>query len=260
MRKTTIKYLISEINILYVQFGGCFLEIFCLVLWKELRKAEVNYLKINQMLSNNIKNELQNILQGKSQVSYGKPIQTVASYLRRSQETSAVVKGSKHFRQQETKELIKFINENHLWNCDIDFHSFITEGAEQRVYIQDEKTVLKLNDAIYYESWLDYFENLLLNNYFFPDTAYNLIGFYKADNEILYALVEQLFVKATNHTDLNQVKLFLENNGFRNTKNHDYYNPELGIILEDLHDENVLTANGILYFIDTVFYLKYKQI
>jgi hypothetical protein len=29
----------------------------------------------------------------------------------------------------------------------------------------------------------------------------------------------------------------------------------MGIILEDLHDENVLTYNGVLFFIDTVFYL-----
>ena len=45
------------------------------------------------------------------------------------------------------------------------------------------------------------------------------------------------------------------NNGFSCTKNNDYYNSELGIILEDLHDENVLTQNGMLYFIDTVFYI-----
>ncbi len=32
--------------------------------------------------------------------------------------------------------------------------------------------------------------------------------------------------------------------------------PNWGLIIEDLHDENVLTSNGILYFIDTVFYLK----
>ena len=38
-------------------------------------------------------------------------------------------------------------------------------------------------------------------------------------------------------------------------KINDYYSPELGIILEDLHDENVLTKNGDLFFIDTVFYL-----
>lgn len=45
-------------------------------------------------------------------------------------------------------------------------------------------------------------------------------------------------------------------NGFINTRNHDYYNANLGIILEDLHDENVLTQDEILYFIDTVFYIK----
>ncbi len=68
-------------------------------------------------------------------------------------------------------------------------------------------------------------------------------------------MVEQPFVKATEKTDLNIVKAFMGNNGFSNTKNHDYYNSELGIILEDLHDENVLTQNGMLYFIDTVFYI-----
>ena len=207
---------------------------------------------------NIIRHELQHILQGKSQVSHGTLIQTVASYLRGSQKTGTMVKGSKQFKKQETEELVNIINIHHLWNCDINFHSFVTEGAEQRVYIQDERTVLKLNDSIYYESWLDYLENLLLNNYFFPDTAYNLLGFYKSDTDVIYALVEQSFVKASVHTDLEQVRLFLQNNGFVNTKNHDYYNPDLGIILEDLHDENVLTKDGMLYFIDTVFYIKHE--
>ena len=115
-------------------------------------------------------------------------------------------------------------------------------------------TVLKLNDAIYYANWVDYFHNLLLNNLFFPDTAYQLLGFHK-DLDVLYAVVEQPFVKANEKTDLNMVKAFLENNGFINKKNHDYYNEELSLILEDLHDENVLTQNGMLYFIDTVFYI-----
>ena len=114
---------------------------------------------------------------------------------------------------------------------------------------------LFLNDAIYYASWIDYFHNLLLNNLFSPDTAYHLLGFYKEPN-VIYVVVEQPFVKASEKTDLNVVKVFLENNGFHNTKNHDYYNEERCLILEDLHDENVLTQNGMLYFIDTVFYIK----
>ncbi len=81
------------------------------------------------------------------------------------------------------------------------------------------------------------------------------MGFYKSDNNVIYALVSQNYVEATEPTDLKKVKSFLEKNGFQNTKNNDYYNPELEIVLEDLHDENVLTKDGILYFIDTVFFI-----
>ena len=111
-----------------------------------------------------------------------------------------------------------------------------------------------MNDSIYYETWEDYFNNLLLNNYFFPDTSYRLIGFHVNGN-ILYAVVEQAFIESDYLTNLENVKLFLIANGFINKKNNDYYNPELGIILEDLHDENVLTFKESLFFIDTVFYL-----
>ena len=55
---------------------------------------------------------------------------------------------------------------------------------------------------------------------------------------------------------LEEVKTFMKLNGFINIRNNDYHNPELGIILEDLHDENVLTRNGSLFFIDTVFYIE----
>lgn len=131
----------------------------------------------------------------------------------------------------------------------------MSEGAEQKIYLRDSETVLKLNDTIYYETWLDYFQNLLLHNYFFEDTAYRLIGFTNVD-EVLFAVVEQNFVEISEPTDLNSVREFLSANGFEKIRNNDYINHELGIILEDLHDENVLTKEGLLYFIDTVFYLK----
>lgn len=203
-----------------------------------------------------VKDELQNIIQGKSETSQSTLIQTIASYLRASQSASTMVKSDKHYKYQETKTLIEFCNQKNLWAIDkVDFNLFISEGAEQKVYIKNEKTVYKLNDAIYYSSWQDYFINLLVNNYFFPETSYTLIGFCLLD-EVLFALVEQPFVKANQPTDLKQVKEFMTANGFVNTRNHDYYNVYLGVILEDLHDENVLTQDGILYFIDTVFYIK----
>ncbi len=120
----------------------------------------------------------------------------------------------------------------------------------------DGNSVLKTNNLGFYSgSWPDYLASLILHNFFFPDTAYELIGFAKKGMEIL-PVVKQPFVEKTSETDLGLVKEWLGNNGFKNTKNNDYYNAELDIILEDLHDENVLTKDGILYFVDTAFYIK----
>jgi hypothetical protein len=204
-------------------------------------------------LQNTTKNDLQDIISGKSEVRYGTIIQTIADYLEKSTAASSEIKGTKQFKKQEKENLERFITEHNYW-CEVDFSLYVSEGAEQRVYLKNSDHVLKLNDAIYYDKWRDYFINLLLHNYFFPDTAYQLIGFTKQD-EILFAVVEQTYVENTEPTDLDKVKVFMKYNGFINTRNNDYHNEELGIILEDLHDENVLTKDGVLFFIDTVFYL-----
>lgn len=204
-------------------------------------------------MQNHLKHELHNVLSGKSQIRYGTTIQSVASYLNDGAQTSTIIEDEKHIKKQETKKLESYISDNNLW-IDIDLTQYVSEGAEQKVYLKDTENVLKLNDSIYYNSWKDYLHNLLLHNYFFPDTAYDLIGFTKND-EILYAVVQQSYVSITAKTDLKQVKEFLTLNGFENNRNNDYINREIGIILEDLHDENVLTRNEVLYFIDTVFYL-----
>lgn len=205
-------------------------------------------------MPNVLRHELFNIISGKSKVSNGAIIQTITDYLRESEKTSGIAKTEKHFKKQETKRLEEFIVSNNLWFLDVNADNYVSEGAEQKVYLKDKQFVYKLNDAIYYESWVDYFNNLLLHNYFFPDTAYELLGFSK-DDTTLYCVVQQKFIEITSTTNINHVKKFMESNGFINVRNNDYRNDDLGIIIEDLHDENVLTNNGILYFIDTVFYI-----
>ena len=208
-------------------------------------------------MQNSLKYELHNILSGKSEVRFGTIIQAITSYLKNGETASGEIESKKHFKSEETERLENYIESHNLWVKNIDFSQYVSEGAEQKVYLKDSENVLKLNDSIYYTSWKDYFYNLLLHNYFFTDTSYELIGFTK-DNNILYCVVKQSFVVVTSNTDLNQVKIFLTQNGFENNRNNDYFNDDLGIILEDLHDENVLTRNEILYFIDTVFYLTPK--
>ena len=204
----------------------------------------------------NLKHELQSIISGIGDHSATDFIKAAAHYIRESQKTSGNTEKFEFTKKQEAKKLIEWIETENLWFHNHDENRFIASGAEQRVYLHsDEKFVYKFNDTIFYEFWLDYFYSLLIHNYFFPQTAYELIGFYQ-EKEVLFAVVKQPFIEITEPTNLPSVKEFLNQNGFELKKNNDYFNNKIGIILEDLHDENVLTNNGVLFFIDTVFYIK----
>ena len=205
-----------------------------------------------------LKYELQNIISGNGQVRHGKIIQTIASYLRGKKKAVSNLEETKFSKVEETKILIGYLEQTTFWYSNELDSKYIGEGAEQKIYeFSDPDFVIKLNDGVFYEFWVDYLNSLLLHNYFFPHLAYELLGF-RLSQDILYAVVKQPFVKATESTNLANVKEFLSVNGFVNKKNNDYFHPQLGIILEDLHDENVLTSEGVLQFIDTVFFLTVK--
>ncbi len=205
-----------------------------------------------------LKNELQNIISGNGQVRHGETIQTISAYLRGKKNAVSNVKETKFSKDEETKILIDYVEQANFWYVSELAAKYIGEGAEQKIYEHlDPDFVIKVNDGIFYKCWSDYLNNLLLHNYFFPHLAYELIGF-KLYEGTLHAVVMQPFVKATESTNLENVKDFLSANGFINKKDNDYFHPDLGIILEDLHDENVLTNEGVLQFIDTVFFLTEK--
>lgn len=202
-----------------------------------------------------IKHELQNIISGDGLVRHGENIQTILKYLRGKKRPIQDHKEKKLIKVEETQILIEFIKQSDLWYSEISQSKYIGEGAEQKIFeFADPNFIIKLNSGIFYEFWCDYLNNLLIHNYFFPHLAYELLGF-KIVGKNLYSVVKQPYVKATQSTNLQNVKDFLLANGFVNKKANDYFHPDLGIILEDLHDENVLTSDGVLQFIDTVFYL-----
>ena len=206
-----------------------------------------------------MKHELQDLIQGKGLDRKTNLIRKITAHLRTGEKAGATNEGGKYTKQQEEESLIDFINKNNLWYPGIiSEHNKIGEGAEQKVYYNPERgIVVKINDSIFFEYWLDYFNNLLVHNFFFPDTAYKLIAF-KTITGILYAVVEQPHIIRTEDIDLENVKEFLKHNGFEHTRRNDYYNNDLGIILEDLHDENVISSHQIPFFVDTVFYLTDK--
>lgn len=203
----------------------------------------------------NLKYELQSIISGIGKNSTGNLVEAAAYYLGEGKKAGRNAEANEFTKDQEAAQLIRWIDQSGKWFNQVDENRFIARGAEQRVYLdEDTRYVIKLNDSVFYEYWLDYFRNLMIHNFLFPQTSYELIGFYK-EHEVLHAVVKQPFIEITEPTNTVQVQEFLLANGFQLKKNNDYYNPEVGVILEDLHDENVLTNKGALFFIDTTFYL-----
>jgi len=177
----------------------------------QLYSIGVGKLSFNENKHNH---ELQNILSGVISEEPGNLIQTVSQKLSSGKEPDSAFEKDSLTKQQEEKVLIEFADTNQLWINDIDEHSFLAEGAEQKVYLcADGIHVYKLNDTIFYTSWADYFFSLQLHNFFFPGTLYTLTGFAKKEN-VLSAVLQQPFIAFDSITDLEHVKLFLQHNGF----------------------------------------------
>lgn len=171
--------------------------------------------------------------------------------------TSAVVKAnfeSNTIIKERQAQLIEAYCEKHkLWIENVP-DQYLTHGGEAKIYLDDDnRHVIKLNDAIYYATWLEFLNSVLLHNLIFTNTSYRLLGFIKQE-DVLYAVLQQLFIIATAQAELNDIKRFLEFNEFQNSRRNDYINKKLGLILEDMHDENVIVNSETLFFIDSVFY------
>ncbi|MBC7554646.1 MAG: hypothetical protein H7257_11775 [Taibaiella sp.] len=85
---------------------------------------------------------------------------------------------------------------------------YLTRGGEARIFLSnDNRHVIKLNDAIYYATWLEFLNSVLLHNLIFPNTSDRLLGFTKQEN-ILFAELEQRFVLATAQVEMNDINKF----------------------------------------------------
>ena len=136
------------------------------------------------MLSDDTKEKLANIIQGLIIEGQTDHLSAAGNFLCRSFSTSTKIE--KNFDQQsaikekQAKCLVQFIDEQQLWLDGFPIEeNYLTEGGEARVFWgEDKRTVVKLNDAIYYNTWLDFLNSVLIHNLLFEETAYTLNGVY----------------------------------------------------------------------------------
>ena len=184
---------------------------------------------------------------------------TARNLLCASFRTSTTVKkdfeGQSRIKTEQTEFLKQQSASKNWWVQHLpDESNFLTRGGEAKIYFApDRRNVVKINDGIYYATWLEFFNSVVIHNLLFVDTAYTFLGFIEKDGSML-AVLKQPFIPSDAPVDLEEVKKLLAINGFVNTKRNDYFNKDLGIILEDMHDENIIVNSNTLFFIDTVFY------
>ncbi|WP_440134001.1 hypothetical protein [Chitinophaga sancti] len=211
------------------------------------------------MFSNDTRTKLEHIVRGAILEGENDHCTAVRNYLCAGFSTSKTVKRDFErnaiIKKEQAEHLKQYAASNNLWVSGLlDKDLYLTRGGEAEVYFgKDSLNVLKVNDAIYYATWLEFFNSVSIHNLLFPNTAYIFLGFTESDG-ILKAVMQQPFIIADDQVDLNDVKQLLAFNGFENIKRNDYKNSALGILLEDIHDENVISNKGVLFFIDTVFY------
>ena len=214
------------------------------------------------MISHEIRNKLQNIVNGARYEGPAHNCATVRNLLIESFGTGSTVKSEFESRaiikEKQAGFLKTWAEETGVLHAGLPMGSqYLTKGGESKIYLApDGLNVIKVNDAIYYATWDEYLNSLLLHNLLFPNTAYSLIGFIKIDNG-LSAVLQQPFIEGK-QAQLDDIRELLSYNGFENTKRQDYYNDEFGLVLEDMHDENVIAKDDLLFFIDTVFYIMKK--
>jgi serine/threonin/tyrosin kinase-like protein len=214
------------------------------------------------MIPNEIREKLQDIVRGARLQRAADRCSTIRNLLVESFGADSTVK-----REFESRAIIKekqvsflksWAKETGLLLDSLPLGSaYLTRGGESEVYLTaDGLNVIKSNDGIYYATWTEYFNSLVIHNLLFPSTAYTILGFIENDNNINVVL-EQPFIEGE-QAKLEDIRELLTFNGFENTKRQDYYNKEFGLVLEDMHDENVIARGDILFFIDTVFYVMTK--
>ncbi|GAB3923301.1 hypothetical protein [Larkinella terrae] len=128
------------------------------------------------------------------------------------------------------------------------------EGGEHQVYAE-KGLVYKRNNLLYHTSWLEYFHRLVLHNWLFRETAVRFEGLMEVNTE-LQPVISQKAITAVRGATRLEVEFEMNKRGFKRVKQDNYIHLNLQILVEDLHDENVLVdSDGDLLIFDPVIYL-----
>ena len=153
--------------------------------------------------------------------------------------------------------LYKYAIEHGCWFYNLsELGVFSDRGSENEVYISySGKWVYKLNDFRYADdNLLSFFERLEAHNLYFPDCAYDLVGFAHNQNEKVCAVLIQPFIVAKREATEEEISHVLHEMGFTSCLDGEYFTNGKYDLFDVLPNNVLMGVDGNLYFIDTIIY------
>ena len=160
---------------------------------------------------------------------------------------------------RQEKELEEWAKEKGIWidnttqSLTNAYGKSIAEGGESVVYDNGDKVVKEISLAYFIEPQLA-LDRIILHN-FISDAELTVTNFGRNENGEFVFVVEQPFVKGDQLTQ-DEIVEYMKSMGFApyNNRNTEFSNGE--ILINDLHDENVIKRpNGSITIIDADFRL-----
>lgn len=119
------------------------------------------------MLSDDVRQKRQHILRGTVIEAAQDHCTTIRNFLCSGCSTSTAVKRNFEsqliIKEEQAERLKQFATINNLWLLSLPQDSqYLTSGGESKIYLDsDNRHVIKINDAVYYATWLEYFNSLV---------------------------------------------------------------------------------------------------
>jgi hypothetical protein len=157
-------------------------------------------------------------------------------------ETEALREFAKNSGTMESPEAVQKFTDD--WNAENR-----TAGTEHQVLFGDGDRVEKRFTATYNDTWKNYLYRILLHNILFKDSAIRLEGFQEVPEITqdrngqewspgFYAKISQPYARGK-HVDLiKDLKPYMESLGFVSNGPMNYYHPEYGVHVSDMHPGN----------------------
>ena len=142
------------------------------------------------MIDDDTRKRLEDIVNGVVLEGKGDNCTAARNLLCASFRTSTTVKkdfeGQSRIKAEQVEFLKHHSSKRQWWVNDLPDESyFLTRGGEATIYFAaDRRSVIKVNDTIYYATWLEFFNSLVIHNLLFVDTAYTFLGFIEKDDSL----------------------------------------------------------------------------